>query len=581
MLNVTQEYLEAINSLNRAITTRVTFNGTVAIEDDIIHAKVDERGQSTEHILIGDLCSNSATVKFVMPSEVIPLENGYFTLEHGVLVGEEYQYVDLGTYYISQIETVEGSNKYTVTGYDKSTRLNMDYVPTITLPSNVEAIVRDVCTQCNISLDGEFAFPTIEINTIYEATCKDTIRYMAGLMGKNAKINRNGDLTFYWYTDVGYQISQDAQYMSGFKLSTDEDIKILSLTSGSEDNAIVSGDGRGITFVNPYVTQELLDIILESVTGFTYTPSTTQYRGNPAIEIGDVVSIEDKNGNYHNVIVGEHEIILTGMRATVTANGKTEVEVAMSKSPTEIKINKMYQTLQSAFKESTELITGARGGYFVITKDENGYPTGFQIMDTPTLTDNTKLWMFNKNGLGFSENGGVTIKNIAIDLLGNINANTITTGVIRGDYFELDLSSGFMTLGQRGDDGTFTQKWLTVDNTGMYLAFPENGDFASKEDVNAVDSKAEEIANTLDTNFTFDENGIGIGKGDFKVNVTPTELNFMADGVKVAYISNSKLYITQGQFTDSLAMGKDELIVYEWVVRSNKHLTLRLKKGSE
>jgi hypothetical protein len=404
---------------------------------------------------------------------------------------------------------------------------------------------------------------------------------MAGLMGKNAKINRNGDLTFYWYTDVGYQISQDAQYMSGFKLSTDEDITILSLTSGSEDNAIVSGDGRGITFVNPYVTQELLDGILESVAGFTYTPSTTQYRGNPAIEIGDVVSIEDKNGNYHNVIVGEHEIILTGMRATVTANGKTEVEVAMAKSPTEIKINKMYQTLQGAFKESTELITGAKGGYFVITKDENGYPTGFQIMDTPTLTDNTKLWMFNKNGLGFSENGGVTIKNIAIDLLGNINANTITTGVIRGDYFELDLSSGFMTLGQRGEDGTFTKKWLHVDNAGMYLAVPTNQDFAIKDDLDKVDDELREIANTLDTNFTFDANGIVIGKGDFKVNVTPTELNFMADGVKVAYISNSKLYITQGQFTESLAMGKDELIVYEWVVRSNKHLTLRLKKGSE
>lgn len=578
MLEVTQEYLEAINSLNRTITTQVTFNGETVITDDIIHAKVTEMSQSTDMIAIGDMCTNSATVKFVMPSEAIPLENGHFTLEHGVMVGDHFEYVTLGTYFITQIETVEGSNQYTVTGYDKSTRLNVDYVPTVTLPTTLEAIVRDVCTQCNISLDGDFTFPTIEINAIYEGTCKETIQWMAGLMGKNARINRNGDLTFYWYTDSGYQISQDIQYMSGFKRTTDEDITILSLTSGSEDNVIVSGNGRGITFTNSYVTQELLDGILESVTGFTYTPSTTQYRGNPALEVGDVVQIEDRYGMYHNCIIGEHEIILTGMRATITTKGKTEVGVAISKSPTEIKLNKMYNTLQNSFKESTDVITGAKGGYFVIDRDANGLPTGFKIMDTPTLTDNTKLWMFNKNGFGFSEDGGVTIKNIAIDMFGNINANTITTGVIQGDYFELDLSSGFMTLGQRGEDGTFTAKWLSVDSTGMHLSFPADGDFASKSDVSNVNDKVDANDLELKSNIDFTD-GITIGKSEspFKVKITNERLSFIAYDDECAYISGEKLVITKGQFYEKAEWGRDDA-VYEWQIRSNKHFTLKYRK---
>ena len=470
MINVTQNYLNAINSYDRAITTRVTFNGTTVITNEyLISAKVNEMGQSADVITLGDLCSNSATVKFAMPSTVIPLENGYFKLEHGIMVGSNYEYVNLGTYYISQIETVEGSNKYTVTGYDKSTRLNKDYVPTVSIPTTVEAIVRDVCTQCNISIDATFTFPTIQINELYNGNCKEQIRYMAGLMGKNAKVNRNGDLTFYWYADSGYKICQSIQYMSGFKRITEEDITILSLTSGTEENTIVSGSGRGIVFTNPYVTQELLNSILNKVKNFTYTPSTTKYRGNPALEIGDVVQIEDRYGSYHNCIIGEHEIILTGMNATVNSKGKTEEEVAISKSPTEIKLKKMYNAMQNAFKESTDKILGAKGGHYVIDYDENGYPTGWRIMDTPTLTDNTKMWIFNKNGLGFSKDGGKTIDNFAFDLDGYLNANVITTGALVGEYFELNLETGYVIMGERGTDGEFKNKWFEVNENGIFF----------------------------------------------------------------------------------------------------------------
>jgi hypothetical protein len=201
-------------------------------------------------------------------------------------------------------------------------------------------------------------------------------------------------------------------------------------------------------------------------------------------------------------------------------------------------------------------------------------------MDTPTLTDNTKLWIFNKNGLGFSEDGGVTLKNIAIDLLGNINANVITTGVLQGDYFELNLSTGSLILGKRGDDGNFEETWLRVDSTGMYMSFPSESNFASKGDLEELDNKYAEHEKELKANMTFNNEGISIGRGDFKVNISETELYFSQFGEKIAYVSNNKLYITQGQFTEKMAIGKDNQIVYEWIVRSNKHLTLRLREGS-
>lgn len=497
MIETSNEYLSSVENHIRDIITRIYFNGSeTPLVEELITATVNEIGQSTDLLIIGDLCTNMATVKFTMPSTPIALENGYFRLEHGVLVNGEYEYVNMGTYYISEIETVEGSNQYTVKGYDRSTRLNVDYVPSVSAPCTVEDIVKDICTQRNIVLDSTYVFPRISIPNIYEGTCKDTIKYMAGLMGMNAKIDRNDNLTFYWYgkaylslattsalnfavlddmeldTEADtYIINRDIQYMRGFVKTTEEDITINSLTSGSTDNVLVSGSGRGLMFDNPYMTQEILDALMQQVKGFTYTPATISYRGNPALEIGDVVAVEDRDGSVKYCLVSEHELTLTGMKGTITSKGKTEVETVFSnESPSEIKLKKMYNTMLNAFQNSTDLIVGAKGGYFVIDYDDGGRPTSWKIMDTPTLTDNTKLWIFNKNGLGYSTNGGKTLRNVAIDMEGNINANVITTGALQGDKFELNLDDGTLVIGEREEgSGEFNSKWLSVSKDNLEI----------------------------------------------------------------------------------------------------------------
>lgn len=469
MQSVNQSYLNAVDSHIRDIITRIYFNdSTTPMVEYVVSATVNEVGQSTDTITIGDLCTNMATVKIIMPDDAIHLENGKFRLEHGVKINDEYTYVNVGTYYVSEVETVEGSLIYTVKGYDSGKRLEKDYVPTVTLPTTVEKVVKDVCTQCNVTLDSTFIFPSITLESLYDGDCKDTIKWMAGLMGMNAKINRDDKLTFYWYGNSVHTIGQNIQFMRGFVKNAEEDITILSLTSGTSDNTLVSGNGRGITFENPYMTQAILDGIMSKVSGFTYTPSTTKYRGNPALEIGDVVSVEDKDGVLKTVIIGEHELVLTGMYGTITSKGNTEVATVMKQeSPTEKKLKKMYNVMMNAFKDSTDKILGAKGGHYVITYDDDGLPTGWRIMDTPTLTDNTKMWVFNKNGLGFSADGGKTIRNFAFDLDGNLNANAVTTGSISGEYFELDLDKGTLVMGERGTDGKFKTVWLSVDKNGL------------------------------------------------------------------------------------------------------------------
>lgn len=75
--------------------------------------------------------------------------------------------------------------------------------------------------------------------------------------------------------------------------------------------------------------------------------------------------------------------------------------------------------------------------------------------------------------------------------------------------------------------------------------------------VQAAQSTADGAANTLQTWFNFDSNGLGIGKSDSGVSMllTNDRLGFYLNGAEVAYLSESKLFITDGTFLGSLQLG--------------------------
>lgn len=144
-------------------------------------------------------------------------------------------------------------------------------------------------------------------------------------------------------------------------------------------------------------------------------------------------------------------------------------EVVMSKSPTEIKLKKFYNTLVESYKQTTEKILGQKGGYYVIDVDENGYPNGWTIMNTPTLRDDTHLWRMSMGGFGYSQDGGKTFENIAFDLDGNFSANALTSGQLSGDMFELDLENGTVQFGMRDQEGHIIDPFLILDQNGLEI----------------------------------------------------------------------------------------------------------------
>lgn len=91
-----------------------------------------------------------------------------------------------------------------------------------------------------------------------------------------------------------------------------------------------------------------------------------------------------------------------------------------------------------------------------------------------------------------------------------------------------------------------------------------------------VNGSNETIKN-INTNFRFDAEGMTIGKSDshFKTKISNERFSFTENGNEVAYFANKKMYITDGQFTNSMRVGD-----FAFVPRANGSLDFK-KVGGE
>ena len=433
MHTVTDAFNAACSAPGREITSKVNFNGTTDLPaSEIQEIVVTEQFGSSDGVTIGAAFSSSCKVTFYKQDN-LPLNGAYFIPSVGIIMGGEAQYVQKGKYYIPS-DGVEDSGKLwvTVTGYDRMAGLTEDYMPTITFPATPAQVLADVCKQASVTPPA-VTMPSIQIAAPYTGTLRQQLGWLAGLIGCNAKFDATGNLVFCWYADGGLTIGRDAQYMDGLTLTTDDAFTIHSLLTGTDSNPISVGAGKGITTINPYMTAEVAETVFAEIDGKTMRPCTVKWRGNPAVEAGDIVSVIGGSGENLTAYVMELKTqIKGGMSADLTCYGPSDTDYA-TPSPSEQKFKRMYDDVVKSFQDATQKIIGAQGGYFEITYDKDGYPTGWTLRNTPTVEDNTKMWIMSIGGLGFSKDGGKTISNVALTMDGTINGAALAIGSVSQD----------------------------------------------------------------------------------------------------------------------------------------------------
>ena len=185
-----------------------------------------------------------------------------------------------------------------------------------------------------------------------------------------------------------------------------------------------------------YISGHVLDRAINSITLNIAQEGT----GADRVELGDTVKIyfealgitattrcvavtwDGLRDRYKSATFGD-------VRADITDTIATTQKEAAQAVTTDAMVN--------AVNRATSLITGNSGGYVVLHDSNNdGEPDEILIMNTPNIATATKVWRWNKSGLGYSSTGYAGTYGLAMTADGEIVANFITTGVLNADLIK-------------------------------------------------------------------------------------------------------------------------------------------------
>lgn len=144
----------------------------------------------------------------------------------------------------------------------------------------------------------------------------------------------------------------------------------------------------------------------------------------------------------YNAMTNKYISIELGESQSTLSDTVSEQSQTIKKQPTQTFMEKAIQT-------ATQLISGGLGGYVVIRSSSGGkYPDEILIMDDPNIEKATKVWRWNKGGLGYSPTGYNGPYTTAITQDGSIVADFINTGHLTASI----IQGGTLTVG--GFDNT-------------------------------------------------------------------------------------------------------------------------------
>ncbi len=146
----------------------------------------------------------------------------------------------------------------------------------------------------------------------------------------------------------------------------------------------------------------------------------------------------------------------------------------------------------------------------------------------------------------------------------------------KADSITLSVSENYSTK----DDNSSLQESLTslIEQTAENITFKFDG---ANGYTTEIDGKLQDFIDKIETYIQFSSEGISLGKinNPFIASLGNTELSFLQDGVKVAYISNNKLYITDAEIRNKLTIGNQTNGYFDYIPRQNGNLSMKWRSS--
>ena len=161
--------------------------------------------------------------------------------------------------------------------------------------------------------------------------------------------------------------------------------------------------------------------------------------------LDEIRVVSAPHGLDRNFMLTKMELNLNAPEQTMITLGEETflpISAASAKTTAEVE-NQNTQMQVIATQHARDLLENATGGCVYFRYDQNGVLYEIDIMNTNDPNTATKMWRWNINGWGYSDDGGQTYT-IAATMDGEIDANFIKTGTLDANR----IAAGSITLGK-------------------------------------------------------------------------------------------------------------------------------------
>ena len=406
MIDVSNQYKKAIKQPSRLLKSIISINNKTFTDTDIFSITYNEDLFMESEFTIGTAIMSCVEIELRSSQAIYDnfLEGKEMEVKIGIEISSnKFEYVSLGFFIIEDIEKEKFVTK--IYANDRMVKFEKNYETKLSFPASMKDIALDVAKKAGVELITDtFVNCDYTIKSkpnLTDVTLRKALMYIAELAGGYARITRDGCLEIFNIENTSENTSNYASetYFSNELIANEIHDQYNTITG---DNLITfsnkgfatskidklvfeipnleseMGDGKNVYYIvdnlfchNP---DDVIENIYNVITKINYVPYEGKLQGDPALQVGDNVSIKNDGGLINTIITNRSLSYMGGLTEEYQAvgisttekhsTGKGSVEIEIDKTKTEIIVmageieqKVSNEDFESTIKQTTDNIT--------------------------------------------------------------------------------------------------------------------------------------------------------------------------------------------------------------------------------
>lgn len=545
----------------------------------------------------GGTCAGSAKVTFTSIITTFKKLDKVYP-EIGLLVGNAYEWVKMGEYFINDIEIDRNRNLTTLDLMDGMFKFNKPFETVLSYPAQIRDVIREICAKTGVTLQTD----NLGLRAIQhhiqkkpdkkDITYREVLSQAVQLLGFSAFFNRDGKLEIRGLTESNITITADSYFLHGLTKSEIE-YQIAGITCKVKDKDVLTvglRTGRSLELENSFMKQNILDALYYDLKNLKYYPFNLNYQGHLKLQVGQWVTIKtNKNETFKVPVLNQSFKFQGGLSARISADSKAGNDAQYSyggfyakrieQANTDIaaEVQQQLEHAESEFNKQTEKFRGEVKAGIDKAKNENqAYADRLNQTVTAKVQEVNQLVIANKAEQDKQYKETLTKAGVSSDLAKQ--AQNLATQV-RDDLNKVKQTA---TQAQsqvnsqidqvKKDVGAIRTQQTIYEQSNEQNLSRITGQLADKASKSEVKQTADGIREEISQISVGGRNLLKGSKGEFKPNKNPTN-NFdnyilYTNETSIQLVQGQKYLIsakTDGQFTSIHDANKESDNVVLWL----------------